>query len=55
MRLFERFNEIGVTLLIASHDLALVRSMGHREIALADGSLDTRVGDQEPPAHVDAD
>ncbi|MEO0996344.1 MAG: cell division ATP-binding protein FtsE [Pseudomonadota bacterium] len=39
LQLFERFNEIGVTVLIASHDLALVRAMGHREIALADGRL----------------
>ena len=39
MSIFERFNEIGVTLLIASHDLALIRGRGHREVALADGAL----------------
>ncbi len=39
LELFERFNGIGATVLIASHDLALVRAMGHREIALADGRL----------------
>jgi len=39
MSIFERFNEIGVTLLIASHDLALIRGRGHREVMLADGSL----------------
>ncbi len=39
MRIFERFNDIGVTLLIASHDLSLIRQLGHREVALAGGAL----------------
>ncbi|MFK8052626.1 MAG: cell division ATP-binding protein FtsE [Woeseiaceae bacterium] len=39
MQLFERFREIGVTLLIASHDLGLVEQLGHRRIELADGKL----------------
>lgn len=39
MKIFERFNEIGVTLLIASHDLDLIRRLGHREVALAKGAL----------------
>ncbi len=39
MQLFERFNEIGVTLLIASHDIALVDMLGHRRLTLADGEL----------------
>ncbi|MEE8306366.1 MAG: cell division ATP-binding protein FtsE [Gammaproteobacteria bacterium] len=39
MQLFERFNEVGVTLLIATHDLELVRRLGHRQIKLADGRL----------------
>jgi cell division transport system ATP-binding protein len=42
MRLFERFNEVGVTLLIASHDLELLETLGHRRIRLEDGRL---VGD----------
>lgn len=47
MRIFERFNDIGVTLLIASHDLALIRSLGHREIVLDNGSL------ADPGIHAD--
>ena len=39
MRLFERFSEIGVTLLIASHDISLVDMLGHRRIMLTDGEL----------------
>jgi len=39
MRIFRRFNEVGVTLLIASHDIALIDQLGCRRIALADGRL----------------
>ena len=39
MTLFERFRDIGVTLLIASHDLSLITEMGHRRITLAHGRL----------------
>ena len=39
MRLFGRFNDVGVTVLIASHDLALIEQLGHRRIALKDGQL----------------
>jgi cell division transport system ATP-binding protein len=39
MRIFRRFNEVGVTLLIASHDLVLIDQLGCRRIALADGAL----------------
>jgi len=39
MQLFERFNEVGVTLLIATHDLELVNRLGHRQIKLAAGRL----------------
>lgn len=39
MRIFRRFNEVGVTLLIASHDIALIDQLGCRRIALADGKL----------------
>ena len=39
MRLFERFRDVGVTLLIASHDVGLIEGMGHRRITLADGQL----------------
>jgi cell division transport system ATP-binding protein len=39
MKLFERFNEVGVTLLIATHDLELVGHLGHRRIELEGGRL----------------
>ena len=39
MRIFRRFNEVGVTLLIASHDISLIDRMGCSRIALADGRL----------------
>lgn len=39
MRIFRRFNEVGVTLLIASHDLSLIDRMGCSRIALEDGKL----------------
>ncbi len=37
--LFARLNGQGVTVLIASHDLALIRSMGKRVLVLSDGRL----------------
>lgn len=39
MRLFKRFNAVGVTVVIASHDLGLVERMDCRVIRLADGRL----------------
>ena len=39
MRIFRRFNEVGVTLLIASHDIALIDQLGCRRIALENGAL----------------
>ena len=39
MRIFRRFNEVGVTLLIASHDISLIDRLGCRRIALEDGRL----------------
>jgi cell division transport system ATP-binding protein len=39
MRIFRRFNEVGVTLLIASHDIALIDQLGCHRIALEDGAL----------------
>lgn len=39
MRIFRRFNEVGVTVLIASHDIALIDQLGCRRIALAEGAL----------------
>ncbi len=39
MRLFERFNNVGVTLLIATHDLDLLGRLDHRRIELEGGRL----------------
>lgn len=52
MRIFRRFNEVGVTLLIASHDIALIDKLGCRRIELDDGRLVSRPPDRanEDPA-----
>jgi cell division transport system ATP-binding protein len=39
MQLFEDFNSVGVTVLIASHDLALISRLHHRIITLKEGRL----------------
>ena len=39
MRIFRRFNEVGVTLLVASHDISLIDRLGCRRIELEDGRL----------------
>ncbi len=39
MRLFERFNAVGVTVLVASHDHALISQLGHRVLSLTHGEL----------------
>lgn len=48
MHLFEEFNRVGVTVLVASHDISLIRHMGHRVITLDAGRLSQ--GDQMPGA-----
>jgi len=49
MRIFRRFNEVGVTLLIASHDIVLIDQLGCRRIELEGGSLQQQV-DVDPVA-----
>jgi cell division transport system ATP-binding protein len=39
MRLFERFNEVGVTLLVATHDLELIERLDHRRLKLVAGHI----------------
>lgn len=39
MKLFEEFNQVGVTVLIATHDLGLISQMDHRLLALKEGQL----------------
>lgn len=41
MTLFEEFNQVGVTVLIASHDLILISQLRHRIITLSEGRLVT--------------
>jgi cell division transport system ATP-binding protein len=47
MGLFRRFSDVGVTVMVATHDLPLVRASGLRAIALDDGHLGA------PPADID--
>jgi cell division transport system ATP-binding protein len=39
MRLFKRFQEVGVTIVVATHDVHLVRELGLREIVLDHGHV----------------
>jgi cell division transport system ATP-binding protein len=48
MRIFRRFNEVGVTLLIASHDIALIDKLGCRRIELDGGKLAQAVEEPDP-------
>lgn len=39
MSLFEQFNQVGVTVLVASHDLSLIARLNHRVLTLQKGRL----------------
>ena len=39
MGLFEAFNRVGVTVIVASHDLALISRLRHRIVTLKTGRL----------------
>ena len=39
MRLFEQFKQVGVTVMIATHDIELITEMGHRRLKLDHGAL----------------
>lgn len=39
MNLFREFNSVGVTVLVATHDISLVRELGLRRIVLSEGRL----------------
>jgi cell division transport system ATP-binding protein len=45
MKLFIEFNQVGVTVLIASHALSLIKSLGYRTLILQQGEL---IGDTYP-------
>jgi len=55
MRIFRRFNEVGVTLLIASHDIGLIDQLGCRRIALENGSLQAAMEDDPVAEYFGAD
>lgn len=48
MNLFVRLNQVGITLVIATHDLALISSLNFRQIRLKDG----KVIDESSPEQV---
>jgi cell division transport system ATP-binding protein len=39
MEIFRRFRDVGVTIVVATHDLALVRESGARQIVLDAGRV----------------
>jgi cell division transport system ATP-binding protein len=45
MALFRRFNEVGVTVVIATHDVELVKASGLREIIIAEGKVQDLAGE----------
>ncbi|HEU4624441.1 MAG TPA: cell division ATP-binding protein FtsE [Steroidobacteraceae bacterium] len=48
MKLFKRFQEVGVTVVVATHDLELVRQFGQREITLENGHVHGGAADDLP-------
>ena len=51
MRLFGRFNDVGVTLLIATHDLQLVDQLGTRRMTLHQGRVAAPGTDHGPTSY----
>jgi cell division transport system ATP-binding protein len=52
MNLFRRFQDVGVTVVVATHDIALVREFGAREITLDNGQVQGGTGDDGLPSVV---
>jgi cell division transport system ATP-binding protein len=48
MRLFRRFQDVGVTVVVATHDMHLVREFGQRVIVLENGQVQGDAGDSLP-------
>ncbi len=46
MNLFKAFNQVGVTLLIATHDIGLISTLGQRTLTLDHGRLGNDSGDR---------
>lgn len=51
MNLFAEFNQVGVTVLIASHDIDLIMKMGKRILVLDKGRLINVDAPENPPPH----
>lgn len=47
LSLLRRFNEVGVTMLIATHDISLIEQMGMRQLVLKEGHLVAGMDAQE--------
>lgn len=47
MQIFEQFRQVGVTVLVASHDIDMIKRLGHRILVLKQGQL---VADSAHPA-----
>jgi len=52
MRLFKRFQEVGVTVVIATHDVHLVREFGQRAITIENGQVHGGTGADALPSLV---
>jgi cell division transport system ATP-binding protein len=52
MRLFKRFQEVGVTVVVATHDVHLVREFGQREITIENGQVHGGPGQDGLPSLV---
>jgi cell division transport system ATP-binding protein len=48
MRLFRRFQDVGVTVVVATHDVHVVREFGQREIVIENGQVHGDVSDHLP-------
>jgi cell division transport system ATP-binding protein len=48
MKLFRRFSDVGVTVVVATHDLHIVREFGARELVIENGQIHGDVGGQLP-------
>jgi cell division transport system ATP-binding protein len=52
MNLFRRFQDVGVTVVVATHDVHIVREFGAREITLDNGQVQGGTGDDGLPSVV---
>jgi cell division transport system ATP-binding protein len=48
MRLFRRFQDVGVTVVVATHDLHVVREFGNRHIVIENGQIHGGITDHLP-------